>query len=70
MARGAEALPATVPGGVTASAGTTGQHPATGQTGGVGFDATRQHRRRRSDAWIVAAAVAVCVLLVLWALLG
>jgi hypothetical protein len=36
----------------------------------VGFDATRQQRRRRSDPWIVAGAIAVCLLLVLWALLG
>lgn len=43
---------------------------ASGHTGRVGFDATRQQRRRRSDPWIVAAAVAVCILLILWALLG
>ncbi len=36
----------------------------------MGFDATRQQRRRRSDVWIVAIAVAVCLLAVLWALLG
>jgi len=36
----------------------------------VGFDATRQQRRRRSDAWFVAAAVGVCLLLVLWAVLA
>lgn len=44
--------------------------PPLRNTGQVGFDATRQQRRRRSDIWIVVAAVAVCVLLVLWALLG
>jgi hypothetical protein len=36
----------------------------------MGFDATRPQRRRRSDAWIVASAVLVCILLVLWALLA
>ncbi len=36
----------------------------------MGFDATGKQRRRRADPWIVAAAVAVCLLLVLWALLG
>ena len=36
----------------------------------MGFDATRQQRRRRSDVWIVAAALAVCLLAVVWALLG
>ena len=36
----------------------------------MGFDATRSQRSRRSDPWIVAAAVVLCLLLVLWALLG
>jgi hypothetical protein len=36
----------------------------------MGFDATRSHRRRPSDIWLVVAAVAVCLLLVLWALFG
>ena len=36
----------------------------------MGFDATRQQRRRRADPWIVVAAIALCILLVLWALLG
>lgn len=40
------------------------------QNAGMGFDATRPQRRRRSDLWVVAAAVLVCLLLVLWALLA
>ena len=40
------------------------------QNGVMGFDATRAQRRRRSDGWIVAAAILVCLLLVAWALLA
>jgi hypothetical protein len=36
----------------------------------VGFDPTRQHRRSKADYVLVAAALAVVALLVLWAFLG
>jgi hypothetical protein len=36
----------------------------------VGFDPYRQQKRRTSDYVMVVAAVAVCVALLLWALLG
>jgi hypothetical protein len=36
----------------------------------MGFDPTRPTRRRASDYVLVAAAIVVCLILVLWALLG
>ena len=36
----------------------------------MGLDPTRKHRRTRFDYFYVAAALIVCVGLVLWALLG
>jgi hypothetical protein len=36
---------------------------------GVGFNPFRQQKRRRSDYVLVAAAVAITLLLVLWALI-
>jgi hypothetical protein len=36
----------------------------------VGLNPFRQHRRSPADIVLVAAAVVVCVALVLWALLG
>jgi hypothetical protein len=36
----------------------------------MGFDPTRPQRRRTSDYVLVAAAIVVCLILVLWALLG
>ncbi len=41
-----------------------------GQTGGVGLDPTRPHKRRKSDVVFVAAALVVAALLVAWAFLG
>jgi hypothetical protein len=37
---------------------------------GVGFDPYRKQVRRRGDLWIVAVALAVVALLVLWASLA
>ena len=42
---------------------------AGGQNRGVGFNPFRQQKRRSSDYVLVAAAVAVTLLLVLWALI-
>jgi hypothetical protein len=36
----------------------------------VGLNPFRQHRRSPADILLVAAALAVCLALVLWALLG
>ncbi len=41
-----------------------------GDTGRMGFDPQRRHRRRPSDVVYVAAALVVGALLVLWALVG
>jgi len=37
---------------------------------GMGFNPFRTHRRSAADYVLVAAALAVCVVLVLWALFG
>jgi hypothetical protein len=37
---------------------------------GVGLNPFRQHRRSPADILLVAAALAVCVLLVAWAVFG
>jgi hypothetical protein len=39
-------------------------------TGHMGFNPFRQHRRSPADIVMVAAALLVCVALVAWALLG
>jgi len=39
------------------------------KNGGVGFNPFRQQKRRSSDYVLVAAAVAITLLLVLWALI-
>lgn len=36
----------------------------------MGFDPQRQHRRTNFDYWFVAAAVVVCICLVVWAFFG
>jgi hypothetical protein len=36
----------------------------------MGFNPHRQHRRTPADYVLVAAAILVCVLLLLWAFLG
>lgn len=43
---------------------------ASGETGAMGFDPTRKHKRTPFDYVYVAAGVVVCVLLVVWALAG
>lgn len=67
--RGVAALAMNLTGHVTVSLDATSD-PHSRETAAVGFDATRSQRRRRSDIWVVAAAVGVCLILVLWALLG
>jgi hypothetical protein len=44
--------------------------PEPGDTGPVGMNPFRPHRRSPADYVMVAAAIAVCVALVLWALFG
>jgi len=44
--------------------------PMTGDTWSVGFNPHRQHRRSPLDYVMVAAALATCVGLVIWALFG
>lgn len=39
-------------------------------TGPMGFDPTRKHRKTRFDYVYVATSVVVCVAVVLWAILG
>ncbi|MCX7619250.1 MAG: hypothetical protein N2037_00210 [Acidimicrobiales bacterium] len=41
-----------------------------GDTAGVGFNPFRKHRRSASDYVMVASALIVCGLLVLWAIRG
>ena len=55
-----EAVPTPYGGGVS----------RTRQTGPMGFDATRTHRKRTSDYVLVAAALLVVAALVAWAFLG
>jgi hypothetical protein len=43
---------------------------APGETGCMGFDPTRKHKRTPFDYVYVAAGVVVCVALVVWALVG
>jgi hypothetical protein len=41
-----------------------------GNTGFVGFNPFRQHRRSPADYVMVAAAVVICAALVIWAAVG
>ncbi len=41
-----------------------------GDTGGVGFNPHRQHRRSPLDYVLVAAALVICLGLVTWAVIG
>lgn len=41
-----------------------------GDTGSMGFNPHRQHRRSNLDYALVAATVLICVVLVAWALFG
>jgi hypothetical protein len=42
----------------------------TGHTGGVGLNPFRQQRRSNADYVMVAAALVVCLALVVWAFFG
>ncbi len=42
----------------------------TGHTGGVGLNPFRQQRRSNADYVMVAAALVVCLALVIWAFFG
>lgn len=44
--------------------------PTLGDTGPVGFNPHRQHRRSTLDYVLVAAALAICLGLVTWAVIG
>ena len=49
---------------------TGGAAPDARDTGGVGFDPQRRHVRTPLDYALVAAALAICLGLVVWAIVG